>query len=86
MRIITAKIRDFNIVSIKYDGDAGEVKAKDFKFTPDLNIHSLSIKNDKIQLETDTIDLTSSYYVDFRDIRLSVQPGAVLNSFYTDKS
>jgi len=85
VRIITAKIRDFNIVSIKYDGDAGEVKAKDFKFTPDLNIHSLSIKNDKIQLETDTIDLTGSYYVDFRDIRLPVQPGAVLNSFYIDK-
>lgn len=85
VRIITAKIRDFNIISIKYDGDGGSVKPKDFKFNPDLKIHALNYKNDKIQLDTDTVDLSLSYSIEFRDTRLQVQPGAVLNSFYTDK-
>ena len=85
VNIITAKIRDLNIISIKYDGDAGDVKAKDFKITPDLQIHALNIKNDKIQLETDAVDLSVPYYIEFRDARLPVQPGAVLNSIYSDK-
>ncbi len=85
VRIITAKIRDFNIISVKYDGDAGEVKFSEFKFTPDLKIHAINFKNDRIQLETDTIDLSVSYYIEFRDMRLPVVPGAVLNSFYSDE-
>ncbi len=85
VQILAVKIRDFNTISIKYHGDAGGLKASDFQVSPELKIHSLSLKDNRIRLETDKIDITKTWYVLFRNTRYEVHPGAVLNEFYTDK-
>jgi pullulanase len=83
--IISARISADNIIIIKLGDESITPKHSDFSISPDIKIRSLQKKDGVIHLQTEAIDLSKSYQIQYKKSRKELQPNGVLDELYSYK-
>ncbi|MBN1542634.1 DUF3459 domain-containing protein [candidate division KSB1 bacterium] len=82
--LVSATINTENSIDLQFNTPHVDVHIKDFSLQPSLAIIELQEIDRKIRLITEPIDLTQSLELSFRDQVWQVQPGQVLDRYYSD--
>jgi pullulanase len=83
--LISARITTINMIEVGLDDNQATPGSSDFTITPRIKVKRIEKQPGLVRLFTETLALDKSYTLEYKGEKKEIQPGDVLDDFYSQK-